>query len=116
MKSYISLALSLVCVGGVCAMEHGMPVYVNVKYYKTYNDAYNDRNEQRTTITITPETTIYDIQGELRRRIGPGDLRVAATQIGEEPEYETVPLFEQYGNNPEMATAALTRDYSFWPK
>jgi hypothetical protein len=111
MNNYIPLLLSFVCVG-VHAMEHGAPVYAQIRYYKTFDDASDDKVSGRVTVAITPEeTTIYDVQDALRSKLGTGHLRHGSVrEPGERSNYRSAEPFDDVNT----AKKNLENDYSFW--
>jgi len=112
MKNYIPLLIGLVCASAYAADTNMMTA--KVKYYNSMNDVYDPYSNNSSgyiTVTITPTTTIYDVQHVIRDRLGLGHMRHGSVRVGELPNYRITPMtlreMKQFKDE-------LESIYSFW--
>ena len=92
MKSYVPVLLGLSLVGAY-AMEDDRIVYARVAYYNPGSMQIADH----ISVAITQNTSFYDMQDEIRRSLGAGDLKIGSMKIGERGEgFYDIPFSKRY--------------------
>jgi hypothetical protein len=119
---YIPAFLMIICVG-IQAADIPQSAVAEVKYYLTMEDVRKDMFHT-VTVSIGPDTTMYDVQDVLQRKVGQGFIRFRA--IGS-PPWATVKLLStpdqrsqepllisRFGSAQGAKQELETIHYSFW--
>ncbi len=126
MKNYLLVALAFSCAYSTAAdpnrlphtmLEAEVPPYMNIKYFKTYDDAVSDANPLYIAIPITKSTYLGDIQDALRHRLGQGSLMMDGQPMHERQlKFFTIgQFFEPRKRMAQMTFADTEAQFSFWP-
>jgi len=107
MKNHMLLLLGFVCVN-MHAMEDNAPVTVRIRYF----NRHGNNIAGYIYVVITPSTNIYDVQDEIRRHVGSGDLKAGSMKVGERDVIFRAPVFNAYGS-PLDAKKRLEQFYTF---